>query len=177
MSLPIKCWVLSTIIWPDGLSLLVLWEKKKRNKEKKEKKKEKDSLLNILTEVLQDSKALLNVFFLTKLFSHRSQFWSSPLARSPPYLRQASGFIQSWSGWRERGGDPVRASLISVSWLAAGSSSRIGAFAVSLLFSQITGNDVWDDQVCDETGYRSYFRTHSGSHLNQNTETCQRYSI
>lgn len=39
---------------------------------------------------------------------------------------QASGFIEWWSGWRERGGDGVRAALISISGRAAKSFSRIG---------------------------------------------------
>lgn len=39
----------------------------------------------------------------------------------------------------------MRASLISRSRLAAKSLSRIEAFAVSPLFSQITGDDVLDD--------------------------------
>lgn len=39
----------------------------------------------------------------------------------------------------------MRASLISISWLAAKSFSRIETFAVPLLFSQIIENDVLDD--------------------------------
>lgn len=69
------------------------------------------------------------------------------------------------------------ASLISISRLAAKSFSRIEALAVELLFSQITEDSVLDDYVCDETGYRSYFRSHSVSHLNLNMKPCQRHSI
>lgn len=39
----------------------------------------------------------------------------------------------------------MKASLISIRWLAAKSLSRIEASAAALLFSQITGGDALDD--------------------------------